>query len=359
MTNHPLHFIDLCAFESLNDEQKSQEIALQCDRALQQCGFLVIVNHNVASTEELKSLINTISKFFQLPIDEKAKYEGIDKNNPYGYIRTGGETLAASRGDSDAPFDLKELFQSGPQQTPPLSNCAELQKIDAFLYQQTLLPSKPPDFSKAWNRYRSLMTCLSRRIMRLFSMALGKEPEYIEKECFSGGYPLDVLRVNYYPATDPFAIHTKLQLRAGAHSDYGFITILWPEPGSRGLEVMNAQTGKWEEFLIDSKIEDAFVINIGDLMQKWTSKRWKSTLHRVVDPFYQYFEGNLNLCKPTPRVSMAFFLQPDANQLITPLRASNSDTIFVEDEAPIYSGQHLMNKFTESTQFSSESKFIT
>lgn len=70
------------------------------------------------------------------------------------------------------------------------------------------------------------------------------------------------------------------QLRAGAHSDYGSLTILATEDKSGGLQVFNA-SGAWVDVPI---ARDCFIINIGDLMARWTNDTWVSTLHRVVNP---------------------------------------------------------------------------
>jgi isopenicillin N synthase-like dioxygenase len=356
----PSHFIDLLAFET-----ETSGIANQCDIALQERGFIVITNHHTILTKELKELVKIISSFFELPLEEKIKCEG-PSGNSYGYYRTGVESLAKTTSkNNEGSFDIKEMFQSGPAvahnlHPPPscvdnsLKKAIDWPKIFSFLYQPTPWPLQPIGFVEAWNRYHFLMTMLSSRIMRLFDAALGLDMGYIESKFFSNGNPLNVLRANYYPCANPLDNPPvfKDQIRAGAHTDYGFFTILLLEPGSRGLEVMNDKTGKWEEFSTEHEAgEDALFINIGDLMNLFTSNRWISTLHRVVDPFYAYGNGNEDRYKPTSRVSIAFFPQPDAATLITPLTITEQKMMGKLKKTnqnqlnPIYTGQHIMNKF--------------
>ena len=128
------------------------------------------------------------------------------------------------------------------------------------------------------------------------------------------------LRALHYPATVGQPLEK--QQRAGAHSDYGSLTILLPQPGSQGLQI--ADGDNWVDVPTP---EGAFVINIGDLMARWTSDRWVSTLHRVV-------------AKPNQpaRQSLAFFHQPGWDVEIAPL--DGSDTY-----PPVRSGPYLMEKF--------------
>ncbi|MGR3467169.1 MAG: 2OG-Fe(II) oxygenase family protein, partial [Shimia sp.] len=110
--------------------------------------------------------------------------------------------------------------------------------------------------------------------------------------------------------------------RAGAHSDYGSLTILLPEAGSSGLQIHHA-----DEWLDVAAPEGAFVINIGDLMARWTADRWVSTLHRVVAQPHR-----------PARKSLAFFHQPNWHAEIVPLDGSDA-------YPPVKSGPYLMEKF--------------
>jgi isopenicillin N synthase-like dioxygenase len=132
--------------------------------------------------------------------------------------------------------------------------------------------------------------------------------------------PISALRALHYPATT--GAPREKQQRAGAHTDYGSLTILLPQPGSQGLQV---QIG--DDWVDVPAPDGAFVINIGDLMARWTADRWVSTLHRVV-------------AKPgqPARQSLAFFHQPDWDAQIVPLDGSDA-------YPPVLSGPYLMDKF--------------
>ena len=116
------------------------------------------------------------------------------------------------------------------------------------------------------------MERLAKRVMTAFAEALGLESSFFNAFIES---PISALRALNYPAT--LDVTEEGQQRAGAHTDYGSLTILLPQPGTAGLQIY--QKGAW----IDVPAEkDCFVVNIGDLMELWTSGRWVSTLHRVV-----------------------------------------------------------------------------
>ena len=132
--------------------------------------------------------------------------------------------------------------------------------------------------------------------------------------------PISALRTLHYPATANQA--QAGQQRAGAHTDYGFLTILLPQAGTTGLQILHKD--EWVNVPI---LEDYFVINISDLMALWTSQRWVSTLHRVIATPNQ----------PSSQ-SLAFFHQPDWEAEIMPIFSQ-------ETSASVRSGPYLMKKF--------------
>ena len=160
------------------------------------------------------------------------------------------------------------------------------------------------------------MESLAKRIMVAFAEALGLESSYFDSFINN---PISALRALYYPGTKDIIIDK--QQRAGAHTDYGSLTILLPQTGTTGLQIKKKNT--WIDVPAP---QDCFVINIGDLMELWTAGRWVSTLHRVV-------------AKPnqSPRKSLAYFHQPDWEAIIKPINASFSEKVV--------SGPYLMEKF--------------
>ena len=123
------------------------------------------------------------------------------------------------------------------------------------------------------------------------------------------------------------------QIRAGAHTDYGSLTVLLPDPEQPGLEI-KLPNGQWLPVTVPS---GSFVINIGDLMARWTNDRWVSTLHRVVNPPAETLTSSR-------RQSIVFFQQPNWDAEIACI-----ETCLGRNERPSYgpieSGAHLMQKF--------------
>jgi len=302
---------DLSIFEKAEASQR-KSLAKQLDKICQTSGFLVLTGHGVPD-QCIKDVWAAAQDFFrQTPHFKngvKAPYAGY----PYGYLGPNSEALAKSKG-VDTPPDLKESFNGGPLAVP--SDISDPDAL-AFCYSPTIWPDLE-GFKTAWQTYYQQMETLASRIMVAFAVALELPDDF-----FAGyiDHPISALRALNYPAT---AEVTELnQQRAGAHTDYGSLTILLPQPGSQGLQVALPNRG-W--FDVPTP-EGAFVINIGDLMARWTADRWVSTLHRVV-------------AKPNQpaRQSLAFFHQPNWNAVIAPLDNSRK-----YDE--VRSGPYLMEKF--------------
>jgi isopenicillin N synthase-like dioxygenase len=170
------------------------------------------------------------------------------------------------------------------------------------------------------------MEDLAARIMKVFARALGLPEGFFASMI---DHPVSAMRALNYP--EQTIAPKPGQLRAGAHSDYGSLTILLPQPGSGGLQIQTPR-GEWREI---PSIPDAFVINIGDLMAQWTNDYWVSTVHRVANP-----EGAAR----ARRQSLAFFHQPNWFAEIACLDVCLKDGETPKYE-PVLSGPYLMNKF--------------
>jgi isopenicillin N synthase-like dioxygenase len=322
MTQPAFPVFDLGRFESA-DEGKRVELGRQVDDICRSTGFLAIANHGV-SQDRIDNIWAKTTEFFDLPPETKqaakAPYEGY----PYGYLGPELEALARSR-DVDSPPDLKESFNGGPLKTPEGETDPDAL---AFCYAPTIWPGEPAGFIEAWTAYYEAMEDLAARIMRVFAVALSLPERYFDPFI---DRPISALRALNYP--EQLVPPKPGQQRAGAHTDYGSLTILLPQAGSRGLEILTPD-GQWTPV---PPVPGAFVINIGDLMARWTNDRWVSTLHRVVNPPPE--QGGLSR-----RQSLAFFHQPNWSAEIRCL---------IPDEEPKYepvlSGPYLMSKFKSTT----------
>ena len=301
---------DLAAFEAARGEDRRVK-AREIDEICRSTGFLVLHNHGI-SDATTKSVWTAAQAFFAQTPDQKRAVAAPYAGYPYGYLGPNAEALARSKGE-DTPPDLKESFNGGPLTTPMgISDPDAL----AFCYQPTLWPDLP-GFRPAWEGYYTAMETLAARIMVAFAAALALPEDHFARFVNA---PISALRALNYPATTTVPLDR--QQRAGAHTDYGSLTILKPQPGSKGLQI--AHGGAWIDVPAP---ENAFVINIGDLMARWTADRWVSTLHRVVA-----------LPDQPARQSLAYFHQPNWAAEITPLDGSAT-------YPPVQSGPYLMAKF--------------
>jgi len=267
----PVPIIDIAPFTAGGALERAT-VADAVRAACEDIGFFVITGHGFP--EALATRIYDASRaFFDLPAGEK---NAVGESGPVlgglMHFAFGEEALAATLGEA-AIGDLKETLDYGP----------------GFFGDPW--PATPPDLEAAWRAYYDGMSALAATLRRIFAAALGLEPDYFDDR-FQGH--LSSLRVVDYPERSlPPAPG---QLRAGAHSDYGVLTILRTEDAPGGLQVLT-RDGRWSDV---PHIPGAFVVNIGDAMMRWTNDRWISTQHRVVNP-------PVHPGQPSRRQSIAYF----------------------------------------------------
>ena len=313
---------DLAAFETATADGK-RRLGAVVDEICRSTGFLAIANHGI-DDRTIEGIWGITKAFFDLPVEAKEQARAPYPGYPYGYLGPGTEALAKSR-NVETPPDLKESFNGGPLSVPLGMTDAEAL---GFCYAATIWPDAPRGFKEAWTAYYRAMEDLAARIMRVFAVALDLEEHFFDASLDA---PISALRALNYP--EQAVAPQPGQLRAGAHTDYGSLTILLPQPGSRGLEIV-APNGAWTPV---PPVAGAFVINIGDLMALWTNDRWVSTLHRVVNPPPE--EGGLQR-----RQSLAFFHQPNWFAEIACLPSCIAPGATAK-YAPVLSGPYLMGKF--------------
>lgn len=296
--------IDIAPFIAGSPEGKRQ-VAAQVGQACEQIGFLTIVGHGVPD-DLIQRTYDISRQFFDLPFEEKVKVRV--NSQGVGYVPLQIEALAASLGQQ-TPGDLKESLNVGRD------------------FNHELWPASPPELRAIWEGYFTTLNALGATIMRIFATALGLPEHYFDDKIEP---PQAYMRVINYPdqPTDPLPG----QLRAGAHSDYGTLTILRSENVAGGLQVLD-KAGNWVDVVT---VPRSFVINIGDMMQLWTNDRWISTVHRVVNPPR---DKNLG----SRRQSIVFFHSPNENTLIECL-ASCASAENPPRYAPILAGEHLRLK---------------
>lgn len=326
MTDVPV--IDIAPFLE-GSEAGRAAVAAAVDDACRNIGFFQIVGHGVP-TDLTDGIYETARAFFALPDETKSLVAQPSPDQVRGWSGVGKEGLSYSL-DEAAPGDLKEKMDIGPP---------DVDRDDPYFAPESAGPHFAPNvwpggldgFRETWERYFRTMSGLSADLMKMFAIGLGLPIDYFEPTI---DRHISMLRALHYPNQPDAPLPG--QLRAGAHSDYGSLTIVRQEDRPGGLQVFS----KDEQWVDVPVIDDGFVVNIGDLMAEWTNDRWVSTLHRVVNP-------PRDLAHDADRLSVVFFHQPNYDALISCL-----PTVLEPGEAPRYapitSGQHLYDKFTKQT----------
>lgn len=325
MTRFPV--IDISVFAD-GSRSERRALAAQVDEVCRFTGFLAIVGHGVPVTI-MDAAWQATRGFFDLPLERKLAVRMPHDGYPYGYAPLQGEALARSRGE-ESPADLKESFSIGPdEQAAGLAD----EPFADFRYATNLWPEEPPGFRAAWSACYRELDQLAVRLMRVFAIALGLPEDYFDDYI---DRPISALRALNYPAlsTPP----QPGQVRAGAHTDYGSLTVLRADAAPGGLEI-RSPAGEWQPV---PPVPDGFVVNIGDLMARWTNDRWVSTLHRVVNP-------PAAAGKEARRQSMAYFHQPNWDAVVACLPGC-LDPGAAPRYAPVRSGEYLMRKFHSTVQ---------
>lgn len=312
--------IDIAPFRTGNAKDK-QKIAQAVDQACRDIGFLVIQGHGV-SPELVQDVRRVSAAFFDLPLAEKQRVARPAMDVARGYIGLDQESLARSRDPSAYGSDLNESLMIGPVDVPSADYAFSPAAGKHFT--PNLWPDQPAELKAIWTTYYRCMGELAKTLMQIFALGL-KLPEHFFDNKIDRH--ISRLRVRNYPQQrvppEPG------QIRAGAHSDYGSLTILAAEDKPGGLQVCNA-AGQWVNVPI---VPNCFIINIGDLLARWTNDVWVSTLHRVVNP-------PLNAGAESRRQSLVFFHNPNYDAEIVSLDASTQAKY-----PPTTSGQHLRSLF--------------
>ncbi|MEX1104990.1 MAG: 2-oxoglutarate and iron-dependent oxygenase domain-containing protein [Ilumatobacteraceae bacterium] len=324
--------IDVSPFlagDSAGMEAVAKEIAHACEHT----GFFQIVGHGV-DLDFIQSVYDVSRAFFDLSESDKAKVSQPSPDQVRGWSAVGKEGLSYSLGE-EAPGDLKEKMDMGPPNVADEPYFS--MEVAGPHFAPNVWPEHPEQFRSLWEQYFLTMSELSRQLMRMFAVGLDLPVDFFEDKIDKH---ISMFRALNYP--DQVEEPLPGQLRAGAHSDYGSLTIVRQEDRPGGLEVLN-KAGDWTPV---PSIPGGLVVNIGDLMAEWTNDRWVSTLHRVVNP-------PRDAAHDSRRISLVLFHQPNYDALIECL-PSCLPTDGVPKYAAITSGEHLYNKFTAQTSMGTD-----
>lgn len=288
----------------------SQEIYWACH----EIGFLYLKNHGVPQAL-IDDLFAQSRWFFSQPLDYKQQLAWLNEFSNRGYVGIERERL-----DPEKPGDLKEAFNVGQEIEPG----RVLEAGNAALLANRFPPDNPTFRDTLLTFYEACSEALD-RILRAFAIAL-----HLPESFFVNNHNqrCNTLRLLHYPPVTQ--VPKPDQIRAGEHSDYGSITLLFQDQVG-GLEVQTV-TGEW---LIAPCIPETVVINTGDLMQRWTNHVFCSTKHRVGIP--------TDMRLGQSRYSAAFFCHPNDDTEITCLPTCESDDRPAR-YAPISAGAYLLSR---------------
>jgi isopenicillin N synthase-like dioxygenase len=303
-------------------------IAREIDDACRTIGFLVVSGHGVpeAATEKAD---HAARAFFDLPTAVKSGYAPDSSGAYRGYHALETNAIAYSLDNRDAPPDLLERYSIGRVDVDSTDPYYSRNRTAQLAFAPNVWPAEVPDFESAMTDYYRAMDKLALSLMRLFALALGLDEHWFDDKV---DRHMTHLVVQNYPDQEKPPLPG--QLRCGAHTDYGSMTILKSENKPGGLEVQTSD-GTWRPV---EAPPGTFIVNLGDLMAQWTNDRWVSTMHRVVNPPRDSAIGSR-------RQSLIFFHQPNYDAVIECLPSCQQDG--VAKYKPITSGEHLYMKVSK------------
>lgn len=280
--------MDLADFTS-NDPARKQKFVQQLGEAYNNIGFVAIRNHYL--TDELSAqLYAVIKKFFALNDAVKQKYEIPGLAGQRGYIGKGKEH-AKGRNTGD----LKEFYHVGQQVMDNDPIKAE--------YPDNVWPEELPEFKTIATEVYQRLEKTGVKMLQAIALYLNLSENYFDAKVRHGN---SILRpIHYFPIEDPDAVPADA-VRAAEHGDINLITLLMGASAD-GLQVLR-RDGKWIPI---TALPDQLVVNVGDMLERLTNKKLKSTIHRVVNPPRELMN--------TPRYSIPFFMHPRSEMSLASL----------------------------------------
>ncbi|HEY1024320.1 MAG TPA: 2-oxoglutarate and iron-dependent oxygenase domain-containing protein [Sphingobacteriaceae bacterium] len=285
-------------------------------KAFTDTGFVTIANHGMPQ-ELIDELYTEVKGFFGLPEDVKKKYEKPELAGQRGYTSKGKEKAK----DAKTP-DLKEFWQRGQEVTDGDPVKEE--------YPDNVQVEERPGFNKVTREVYERLEYAGKHLLRAIAVYLNLPEDYFNDKVTNGN---SILRaIHYFPIEDPDSIPSDA-VRAGAHEDINLITLLIGASAD-GLEVLT-RDGQW--YPVKAEVQD-IVVNVGDMLQRLTNNKLKSTTHRVVNPPRELMK--------TSRFSVPFFLHPKSQMDLTSL-----ESCIDENHPKVYSdmtaGEYLDERLRE------------
>lgn len=300
--------IPLIDVASLIDGSDPESVARQIGEICEGVGFFYVVNHGV-DRELVSKMYHMTEAFFDLPEDEKNQLNVANSGETLrGYIPLYGENV-----DPENTRDVKEGFDFAQHE----------EEVSPF-FGPNQMPSQIPDFKGVCEQYHEAMLTLARQLTKGIALSLDLPGDYFAQR---QRRPITIQRLLHYPPQQGQVYQEEIGI--GAHTDYGFLTIL-SQDDVGGLQVRN-RAGEW---VSAPPVKDAFIVNIGDLVETLTDGRYTSTMHRVINT------------SGKERYSLPFFMDMDFDAVIEPVPTCRSAD--APEFIPYTCGQHKFDRFVAS-----------
>ena len=270
--------VDLAEFLS-GDLVRKAAFVQQLGKAYEEVGFVAVKNHGVPD-ELIADLYKYVQEFFSLPSEQKRSYEIPELAGQRGYTSFGKEHAKGS----DAP-DLKEFFQYGQV---PRNNFREEE------YPPNITVSEIANFNHTFDEAYRAFEKSGTALLQAIALYLGLDEHYFDDYVHNGN---SILRSIHYP---PITSEPKSAIRAEQHEDINLITLL-VGASADGLQILTKQN----EWVGVTSLPEQIVVNVGDMLQRLTNNKLRSTTHRVVNPARELWH--------TSRFSIPFFLHPKSS----------------------------------------------
>lgn len=308
--------LDLADFTS-GDEYKKREFVEELGQAYNNIGFVAIKNHGL-SDQLVAQLYAVNQSFFSLPSEIKSKYEDPTNFGQRGYIGKGKEHAKGRK-----TGDLKEFYHVGQEvlDGDPIKD----------QYPDNIWPEiEIPEYQEiALEAYRTIEQA-GQQMLRAIALYLGLEEGYFDEKVHNGN---SILRpIHYFPIDNPEEVPGDA-VRAAEHGDINLITLLM---GARadGLQVLR----KDNVWIPITALPDQLVVNVGDMLERLTNNKLKSTIHRVVNPPKDQLM--------TSRYSIPFFMHPRSDMKLNCLE-SCIDEVNPKSYPDITAGEFLSQRLAE------------
>jgi isopenicillin N synthase-like dioxygenase len=288
--------IDIAPFFG-GEPAERQAVADAVAAACETIGFLIVTGHGVpqSSIDDVYALTD---EFFRLPHEEKMQIAGPEGDTYTAYSPLGDPY---GQGGREGP-NLREVFHASRFDTPAEATAHGYPAEVVASMPANQWPSRPAGYEAAWKRYFGEIEALSDRMLQIFATALDLPEDWFADKV---DQHLGTMAANCYieQPVEPPAGH----LRIRAHVDFSTLTILYQDDSPGGLQVHRRGTG-WVDV---PALPGSYVVNLGDMMGRWTNDKWVATPHRVVNPPREH--------AMTRRISLPFFHLPNHDALIEPI----------------------------------------